>query len=367
MRRREKEFALLQSRLQQGFTSASVGKENKLGLDLLNPLKPAVKPKWKSRGEEELLQRELASQEVSLRAFSTENADLRASLQALFAELQAALQTAPVASVNDDEHATAPEGDCDVFEREVKALEEALSNSEFNEAQLALPFDLVREAAESNFRERLVRLQEQQAQLQRTADVERAARAATVALASSARAVEQKELLLKFVARFNEYVAIVAEQESILRSLVVAVSAAPAAVSTRAAPSDETLLAESIRLSLDAELSQHERYIREARSAVDAERSSQQQSTLQMLRQENELERQRQDLESERLVWQQQRRALEALTVPTTPAKQQQALFATPRRLARDREPDMCVTPTFARLAHTLARAAEVAASVDGL
>lgn len=79
------------------------------------------------------------------------------------------------------------------------------------------------------------------------------------------------------------------------------------------------------------------------------------------------VQRQRQDIESERLIAQQQLRALNALSIPIdaapTPAKPQKPLFHhTPT--PNGRVDAVCVTPTFARLARSLARAAEVASSV---
>lgn len=304
MRRREKETQQLQTRLQQGFNSASSTKENRFGLEVLNPLKPAAPKKWKSRGEEELVQRELASQEVSLRAFSAENADLRASLQALFAELQAALQAhaaPPIDEAATGEVMCAPEVASDgviSLEHSLRASVEAcMAESDFSEAQLALPFDMVRQSAESDFRARLVAMQARRLRLQRELDVEQRARDATLALAASAKVADDKQLLLALVQRFEEYREIVAQQESILQSLVVAAAggthsstSAGVGVRNRLPESVESLLAESRRLSLDADMSARERELGARASALAAERNVQQQSSIQMLRLENELE-----------------------------------------------------------------------------
>jgi hypothetical protein len=288
MRRREKDFQQLQTRLQQGFNSTTT-KENKLGLELLNPLKPIVKPKWSSRGEYELYQRELASQEVSLREFSSENADLRASLQALFGELQAALQL-PSEELNTHSDADAgaddvPSASASLDDELVAKLQVALVNSDFSDVQLALPFEMIQNAAETDFRSRLAVLRDRRLKLQKDVETELATSKAALALAAANQVQSQKDMLIVLVDRVKEYRSIVAEQESILQSMVVATS-----TSSHSHSAHDALIVESKRLSLEAELAARESAVARANTDIQNERSAQQQSTIDILRKQTEIE-----------------------------------------------------------------------------
>jgi hypothetical protein len=363
MRRREKDFTQLQTRLQQGFASSS--KENssgKLGIEVLNPLKPVARPKWRvgAHAEDELVQRELSGQEERIRALSQENADLRSSLHELFAELQSAMQTeassaAPAIDVLAAKSTPASTQAMLLSPETRHEIENALKESEFADAQLALPFGMIRSAAEVEFRSRVALLQDRRArdELEREAD-QRAIDAATAA-AAAAQSAEQKAMLLTLVGRIKDYRSIITEQESILQAIVVngdGVSRSSAALTVE----------NSRRLSLDVDLdalSRQERKLADARSHMQTERQEHEHSTIQLLRQEHDVESKRQDLEVERLAWMQQRRLMDAFTISAdallTPAKT--AAFASPsaQSAAKNSVSFAHTTPKFARLARNLA------------
>jgi hypothetical protein len=319
----------------------------------MNPLKPATRPRWQSSGanvDEELWHRELLAHEERIQALSQENQDLRDSMSELFRELQAALGATLAAPSSSDDVAVVPPPDSLNVERRALVspgmrtkLETALQDADFTDAQLALPFHMVRPAAEHNFRTRLAVLQDQRIRLQAARARDAAAEVAVTQAAASAHDEQQRGLLKQLLERFAEYRGIIEEQESLLQTVALERQTGTAPKWLAQTQQEEQWIAESRRLSLDADRAeaggwQQEQRLQALRAEVDQDQQNLLQARLVLERRERDLDDQRAAMDAERLSWQQQRLVSQVLTVPPSP-------FPTPQ--SQGRAPFASHSPLF--------------------